>query len=640
MIKFFMHCFDVLFPINLGPLTYICPESLTDVVQPGLVVQAPLRNKLSRGIILDKNISPPAGPLKELQIIAGEPTVLSKSMLRLLRWLSDYYIAPEGLVLKQTLPREVLIKTKHRKGQKEIPQPAAIDFLDIGSEDVLDITTAITSNKYRGFLLHAPSLLYEYSMVLRLLSSARNIIVILPDVSQANLLYNAVKDLHADRLCLLHGELSRGKRSEYIEGILSGRYDIVIGTRAALFAPLRKVSLVMVLNEHSQSYKIEEGIRYNIRDVAVMRAFIEKATILLSSISPSIDSYFNAMTNKYGMLKPSSDIRRPAIRIANMRFEKKIKPDLSQTVFDAAKKHINKNDKVMFVINRRGYSSLLLCHECGYIEKCPTCDIPMVLYKNENALKCHYCNKTHAIPEKCSRCKGHKFELLGSGTERVQEHIEELFGIATMRFDSDNVKKKSEKEDLSRLISGDFSKILIGTKLMTRRITATDYFSMAAVLNVDSSLNLPDFRAIEKAYQELSTIIDLVEPRGEILIQTRFPNTPLFRHLQQNDYASFAKEELSLRKHLNYPPYAKLLNISFNGSPGIAEKIIKTVRESEPEIEILGPAIGRNRKGLEEFSIILKSVDRKALNTAAKKVLKTFDQSKKIQIRIDVDPAR
>lgn len=639
MIKSFMHCFDVLFPINLGPLTYICPESLAEIAQPGLIIQAPLKNKLTRGIILNKNISPPTGPLKELQIISGEPAIIGKSILKLIRWMSDYYIAPEGLVLKQTLPREVFTKTRSRKGKEKTSHNNNLDFLDITTEDILDITAAINTNKYTGFLLHAPSLLYEYSMIFRLLSTVRNIIVLLPDITQANLLYTAFKELCGERLCLLHGEISRGKRSEYIESILSGRCDIVIGTRAALFAPLKKVSLILVMNEHSQSYKIEEGIRYNIRDVAVMRGFIEKATVLLSSISPSIDSYFNAMTNKYKIVKPSLDIKRPAIRIANMRFEKKIKPDFSKTVYDAAKKHIKKNNKVMFVINRRGYSSTLLCHECGHIEKCRACDIPMVLYKNDNTLKCHYCSKTQPIPEKCSRCKSHKFDLLGSGTQRVQEHIEELFEMPTMRFDSDNVKKKSEKEELSRLISGDFSKILIGTKMMTRRITVTDKYSMAAVLNVDSSLNLPDFRAMEKAYQELSSIIDLIEPEGEVLIQTRFADTPLFRHLRYNNYASFAKEELTMRKSLNYPPYAKLLNIIFSGSPELSEKIRKTIRDADPNIEILGPTINRNKKGIEEFTIILKSVDRKALNNAARKVLKTFDQPQKFQIKIDVDPA-
>lgn len=639
MIKFFMCCYDVLFPINLGPLTYVCPESLAETVQPGLVIQAPLKNTLTRGIILDRNLSPPAGPLKEIEAIPGEPAVLSKSLLRLLRWMSDYYIAPEGLVLKQTLPAELFTRTQPRKGKKELFCREGIAFMDIAQKDVPDITAAVQSNKYTGLLLHAPSVLYEYSMVFNLLSAVKNVIVLLPDIGQSNLLYNALREEYRERSCLLHGEMSRGKRSEGIEGILSGRCDIVIGTRAALFAPMKKVSLIIVLNEHSQSYKTEEGVRYNMRDVAVMRGFIEKATVLLSSISPSIDSYFNAITNKYRMLKPSINIKRPVIRIADMQFEKKIRPGFSKTVYDAALKHVRKNDRVMFVINRRGYSSLLLCKECAHIVKCRECDIPMVFHKNDNTLKCHYCNKSRSVPERCPRCKGHNFELLGSGTQRVQEYIEELFGKATMRFDSDNVKKKSEKEDLDRLISGDFSRILIGTKIMTRRISVTDKFSMAAVLDIDSSLNLPDFRAMEKAYQELSSIIDLVGPGGEVLIQTRFSSTPLFNHLRRNDYASFAKEELQMRKDLSYPPYAKMLKITFIGPPEVSEKIIKTARSSEPEIEILGPTTDRDRKGTENFSIILKSADRKTLNNAARKVLKTFDRSRKIQIRIDVDPA-
>jgi primosomal protein N' (replication factor Y) len=639
MIKSFMHCFDVLFPINLGPLTYICPESLVEKIQPGLIIQAPLKNKLTKGIVIDRNSRPPAAPLKELQVLPGDPAIIGKSLLTLIMWIADYYIAAEGLVLKQTLPGELFTKTQLRKGRKETEYNSKLCFPEIKKEDCRDIFASINANKYKGFLLHAPSLMYEYSMVLGLLKEVKNVIVLLPDIVQANLLYTASKDLYGERVSLLHGELSRGRRSAYIEGILSGRYDIVIGTRSALFAPLRKVSLIIVLNEHSPSYKIEEGIRCNIRDVAVMRGFIEKTVVLLSSISPSVDSYFNAMTNKYRLLMPSRDIQRPAIRIADMRFEKKIKPDFSKTVYNAAQKHIKKNNKVMFIMNRRGYSSALLCQECGHIEKCRTCEIPMVLYKDDSILKCHYCSATQHIPEKCSRCNSHNFELMGSGTQRIQEHIEELFGIATMRFDSDNVKKISEKREFSRLISGDFSRVIIGTKMITRHLTANDNYSMAAVLNADSSLNLPDFRAMEKAYQELSSVIDLVEPNGEVLIQTRFPQSPLFKYLRSNDYASFAKEELPLRKSLNYPPYTKLLNITFSGSLETAEKIRNIIHSFDPKIEMLGPTVNKNRKGLEELSIILKSADRKTLNTAARKVKKTFEHSKKVQIRIDVDPA-
>lgn len=634
-----MQCFDVLFPINLGPLTYICPESQAEFLQPGMVIEAPLKNKLTRGIVLNKNTSPPPGPLKELQIISGGPVIVGKAMLKLIRWMSDYYMAPEGLVLKQTLPREIFIKTRAGKNTKEVDEKISIDFLEVKEEDMLDVKEAIGAHRYAGLLLHAPSLLYEYSMLFRLLGTVRNVIVLLPDIYQANLLYSAFKELCGERICLLHGEISRGRRSEYIEGLLSGRCDIVIGTRSALFAPMKKISLIMVLNEHSRSYKIEEGIRYNIRDVAVMRGFIEKAAVLLSSISPSIDSYFNAMTDKYRLVKPHLDIKRPLIRIVDMRFEKKIRPDLSKTVYDAAKKHIKKNNKVMFVINRRGYSSVLFCHECGHIEKCRSCDVPLVIYKNDNILKCHYCSRTRPVSDKCGRCGSHNFELLGSGTQRVQEHIEELFEIPTMRFDSDNVRKKSEKDELTRLIAGHFSKVLIGTKMMTGRITVTDKYSMAAVLNGDLSLNLPDFRAMEKSYQDLSSIIDMAEPDGEVLIQTRFPDSALFRHLRYNDYASFAKEELSTRRGLNYPPYAKFLNIIFSGPPERSEKISKIIRDADPNIELLGPIISRNKKGIEEFSIIIKSADRKTLNNAARMVIKSFDNSRKLQIKIDVDPA-
>jgi len=264
MIKSLMHCFDVLFPINLGPLTYICPESLLEKVQPGMIIQAPLRNKLTKGIVIGRNAAPPDAPLKELQVCPGEPAVIGKSLLKLISWMADYYIAAEGLVLKQTLPGELFTKTQARKGRKEAGCSDRFGGLHIGQKDCLDIIAAVSSNMYKGFLLHAPSLLYEQSLVLELLKTVKNVIVLVPDIAQANLLYSASEDL-GERVSLLHGEISRGRRSEYVDGLLSGRHDIVIGTRAALFAPLKKVSLIIVLNEHSRSYKIEEGIRCNLR---------------------------------------------------------------------------------------------------------------------------------------------------------------------------------------------------------------------------------------------------------------------------------------------------------------------------------------------------------------------------------------
>ncbi len=639
MLEFFMSYFDVLYPINLGPLTYKCPEELEAIAQPGMIVSAPLKNKLTKGVIINRNISPPDEKIKEFSKIHGDSPVLSKSLLKLLQWISEYYITPEGLVLKQTVPKEVFIKTKTGKAKKTLPHDKHIEFPDIPEREFSSIKASISSGKYNAFLLHAPSLLYEYSIALRLLDKTRNIIVLLPEIFQANMLYNAFKESFDERLCLLHGEISKGRRSEYIEGIISGKYDIVIGTRSALFAPLKNVSLIIVLNEHSSSYKLEEGIRYNIRDVAVMRGFIEKATVLLSSITPSIDSYYNSFSDKYKLIKPSSSLTRPKIRIIDMRFEKTVKPNFSKTVYEDSKHHIKKGEKLMFVINRRGYSTLLLCRECGNAEKCPECGIPLVLHKNESTIRCHYCGKAYDIPERCGRCKSYSLELLGSGTQKVQEDIEALFGVETLRFDSDQASKKTDIEKLLSNISCDSSKVIVGTKMMTKRIGLAERFSMAAVLNIDNSLNLPDFRASEKVYRELSSIIGLVDSDGKILIQTRMPQNSIFKYLKSDRYSSFVKEELSIRKELNYPPFSKLINIIFTGNLDLSDRIIKTVHKLDQDIEVLGPIVHRDKKGRNEFSILLKSADRRKLNTAARAVLDRFRDSKETDIRIDVDPA-
>ena len=196
-----------------------------------------------------------------------------------------------------------------------------------------------------------------------------------------------------------------------------------------------------------------------------MRGFIEKAPVVLSSITPSSDSYYNSLTNKYHLLRPESQIKQPFIKIVNMSFEKKIKPYISKTVYEASKKFIKQDKKVVFVVNRRGHSSMLLCRACEHIEKCKTCNIPLVHHKNSNDLICHYCGKQTKIPDKCPRCGGFELEMLGAGTEKIQEEIEELFSIKTLRLDSDTAKKGSASDKLLHEISSGSAKVIIGTKL-------------------------------------------------------------------------------------------------------------------------------------------------------------------------------
>ena len=638
MVEFSMLYCDILFPVNLGPLTYRCPEELKDKVEPGMVVSAPLKNKLTKGIIVSKNVPSPGGHVKEFLQIHGDSPVLSRNMVKLLRWMSDYYVAPEGLVLKQTIPKEIFLKVKARKPEKNRHSGTPVGSVDIGQEYIAPLRESLSKNVYRTFLVHSPSLGYEYSLVSEMINpDAKNVLVILPEVSQADILYSEIEGTFRERVCVLHGAVSRGRRSEYLEGIASGRHDIVVGTGLALFAPLRNVSLIMVLREDSVAYKREEGVRYHIRDVAVMRGFMERSTVVLSSTAPSVDSYFNALSGKYILIKPDRS-KRPDIRIVDTKYGTKASAHISKTVHEVSRRRLREGKKIMFVINRRGYSTLLLCRECGHTEDCGVCNIPLVMHKNEGVLKCHYCGAVRSIPDRCGRCRSVNLELLGSGTQRIQEEIEGLFGIKTLRFDSDNVRRSADMDELVRNISGSSSRVIIGTKMMTKRLGPEEKFSMAAVLNIDTSLNFPDFRASEKAYGELSSIVGLIDPEGDVLIQTRFPQNPLFRYLRNDEYISFIREELSIRKAVLYPPYAKLLTIRFPGDSGLGDAIIRIVRGLNLGVQILGPTKIKNRKGVDEFSILLKSTDRRSLKTAAKEVLSRYGSRKGQNIIVDIDP--
>ena len=643
VIEFRMDVFDIIFPVNIGPLSYRCPEALSGMVRPGMVVSAPLKNRTTKGIVAGKSVTMP-GYIKDIRQIHGDAPVFSRTLLALLKWMSEYYMAEQGLVLKNMLPKEALAPVKQRK---------TAAFFDADSEgrrdDVQDISVAgdsaadalrksVESKKYRTFLLHGPSLSYEYSFLTTVVERTANVIVLVPEVTMAGDLYRLLHMRFGERVCLFHSELSRGRRADSIERILSGRSDIVIGTRSAVFAPLKTVSLIAVLEEHGSSYKQESMPCYNARDVAVMRGYLEKATVLLSSVCPSIDSFSNAKSGKYTLLGQGNGRKKPKVRIIDMRYGKLLRPYLSKAVVDASARHIRNEKRILFVINRRGYATCLQCVDCSHVEECPACKIPLVFHKQDMSMKCHYCGYAlSTIPERCPKCKSYHLQLHGAGTQRIQEDLEKLTGLQTMRFDSDKAKKQSEVKRLLGSSLMDENRILIGTKLMAKRLGGGG-FSMAAVLNTDLLLNLPDFRAAEKAYQEIASVIDKVEPDGEIFIQTRMPQNYLYTCLKNDDYASFFKEELQRRQALNYPPYARLLLMRFLGKRDMSKKLSEIIQGMKQDLEILGPYSSKNRKGDSEVRLLLRSPARGRLQSTAKSIMEAFKGSKDVNIRIDVDP--
>jgi len=636
-----MEFIDVIFPLNLGPLTYKCPVHLIDKAHPGMLVSAPLKNQTAKGIILSKSSPSTRYTLPAVRYISeihGESPLLEPPLLKLLDWMADYYLANKGLVLKNILPKEAFKKVRSRGTCKpEKIKEKAFDPLDIDENTLCRIKESSSKKEYKTFLLHAPTSLYEVSFLIKILQLHKNAIILLPEITYINHIAPFIREeIAGERLCIIHSGLSKGQRSDAIEKILSGECSVVLGTRTAIFAPLKKVSLIAVMQEHSSSYKTEDGLRYNARDSAVMRGYLEKATVVLSSICPSIESIYNVKRNKYVLLMPDTVIRRPMIKVVNMHHEKQSSPDLSRIVIDATTSSIKKNERIMFVINRKGYS-MLICKECNYTETCDKCNIPLIFHKDDKSLRCHYCGFRSSPPDKCKRCGSFDVELIGTGIQRTEENIKKLFNINPVRLDSDSIKKKARPDDLSEIIKG--GKIILGTKLLTKRLYVQE-FGMAAVLNVDIYLNQPDFRSAEKTYQEMSSIADKIKPDGRLFIQTRIPQNYFFKFIKNYDYPAFCEEELSRRKAISYPPFSRLAIITFRGRGYDDDKVRTTIKRlltDNEDLEVLGPS-SSIKKGQIEYNLLLKTTLKNKLHSFAKEILRLFGGYKNLKVSIAIDP--
>ncbi len=637
-----MNFFSVVFPQNIQPLLYNCREDVFTLIKPGMLVTAPVKNSSKKGIVTEIVNTQPSDNIKYIEQIHGYEPLFSKNMLKLLKWMSEYYMANQGTILKNILPKEFFELSSSSRKSKNKSNISELEFhKKLTESDINPIVNSffksLKKETYQSYLLHVHSKDIEYSFSLKIAENFRNIIILCPEISIAEILYPLFKKAFGERVCQYHSGLSKIQKILSIEKILSGKCDIVIGTRHAAFTPLKKVSLIAVLHEHSSSYKLEKIPFYNVRDVAVMRGYYEKSVVLLSSISPSIESLHNCISGKYKLIKPDININRPKIKIVDTRFSHLIKPGISKLVIESALNSINMGNKVMFVINKKGYASIMHCNDCGYIQKCINCGTPLTVDKKIHALKCRYCNYSLSpLPELCCRCNGFNLQLLGTGTQRIQEDLESATGFKTMRIDSDIVAGKKVLKSLLNSISNDDVRLIVGTKLMTNKIITLDEFTKAIILNADAFLNFPDFRASEKAYQEFVSIADKISSDGEVLIQTQMPQNYLYKHLKKYDYISFVKEELKRRKELNYPPFSKLILIKFKPGNNILDRIEDIIKNTNKNIQILGPFKSTVKDN--DFSLLLKSSDRKSLHETANIFLEAFKKDKKNKLLINVDP--
>ena len=490
------------------------------------------------------------------------------------------------------------------------------------------------------------------------LERGKTAIVLVPEISltlQTVERFKSRFDEMHDVVAVLHSHLSEGERHDEWHKIHSGRARIVIGARSAVFAPLKDLGLIIVDEEHETTYKQEEAPRYHARDVAVVRAKIEKCAVVLGSATPSLESYHNATTGKYGLLTLTQrvdDQQMPLMRIIDLRQERrkeKIAPILSEKLSQAIAARLEKREQTILFLNRRGFSTSLLCSNCGEARNCPNCSVALTFHRHMARLSCHLCGHTAAVPKKCPACAKDALIYAGFGTEKVESTVSHFFPRANVRrMDADSMtRKEAYRETLRNFRTGKID-ILVGTQMIAKGLHFPNV-TLVGIINADLALHLPDFRAGERTFQLLTQVAGRAgrgETAGEVFVQTYTPFSPSIQFARHHDFAGYFQQELEFRERCDFPPFKHAILITVRSEHEgraklSAETLVRRLKESLGSEFILGdatPAPLEKLQGQFRFHILLRGEAVMRLSRLVRETLDKLPMPEDVLATVDVDP--
>jgi primosomal protein N' (replication factor Y) len=568
-------------------------------------------------------------------------------------------LAKRGLVAirsetdeRDPFPRAVLnAVTPAVSRQLTDEQAAAFDQLAALADD----------REFRVALLHGVTGSGKTELYLRLADricrSGRQALVLVPEIALTPSVAALFRAAFGNRVAIQHSALSDGERHDQWQRIRSGRVDLVIGTRSAVFAPLERLGLIIVDEEHDSSYKQEETPRYHGRDVAIVRASRERALVVLGSATPSMESYQHAQSGKYARATLERRVLdRPlaSVRLVNMREEYAAEgPDvvISRGLAAAVEDRLSRREQALVLLNRRGYATAVFCRQCGDTFECPNCSISLTVHSARNGwrARCHYCNYSMTVPRSCRKCAAPYLEHAGFGTEKVEQHLRDRFPDARIgRIDRDSVRRRGALASLlTRFAAADLD-VLVGTQMIAK---GHDFpgVTLVGVISADVGLGLADFRAAERTFQLLTQVAGRAgrgERPGEAIVQTLYPEHYSIQLACRQDYPAFFEREITYRRGMRYPPLVALVNSivrgrSFDEAMHAAADIIRGLEPAAAAggFSILGPApapLSRLR-GEHRVQFFMKGNRRAEMRTALKAVLADMPDVRR-RVTIDVDP--
>ena len=723
-------------------LDYSLPEEFRGRVAVGSRVIVLVRNRRALGTVLELLEHSDVPGIRPIQGVVEPEASASPALMKLGRWMADYYCAPLPSVMRSILPPTVRgesipgrkirfaelirhpedaeLESLAKKAPKQAsllgilmksPEPLPVpDLLGEGgassgslkalveagwitiseqragsplgsgekilpgkipdlNPDQKRVVDAVLDSLGQGhakpFLLHGVTGSGKTEVYLRILArvleAGRGAIVLVPEISLTPQTVERFRSRfdHAGGggvgVAVLHSHLTEAERREEWLRLQRGEARIAIGARSAVFAPVPDLGLIIVDEEHENTYKQEETPRYHARDVAVMRAALEECPVLLGSATPSVESYRNAVAGKYRLLempRRADGQVMPLIRVVDLRLQgKQAKVDggLSAPLRMAIKKRLELDQQTILFLNRRGFATSMLCEPCGHVCRCPNCSLAMTFHRAAECLACHLCGHSTVPPSRCPECGDAGIRHSGIGTQRVEEAIRQAFPSARVaRMDADTMTRRGSYEEVLGRFRARQIDILVGTQMIAKGLDFPNV-TLVGIINADIGLHSPDFRAGERTFQLLTQVAGRAgrgETEGEVIVQTFSPGSPALQHARHHDFAGFYEQEIVFREAFRHPPFSRMLlvrvrSVSQDKASAAATRVssvLKKLAPSSVEVSEAAPAPLEKSHGQYRYHVTMKSSSGARLGRLIRELSSALRLPEEVIMTLDVDP--
>lgn len=526
-----------------------------------------------------------------------------------------------------------------------------------------EIEISINENRYEQFLLYGVTGSGKTEVYMQLIEKAieqdKSAILLVPEISLTpQMIDRFIGRFGKEALAVLHSKLSIGERHDEWEKIKEGKAKIVIGARSAIFAPLENLGIIIIDEEHDSSYKSEASPRYDAKEIANKIAQNQNIPVVLGSATPDINTFYKTEQGDISLLKltkRANDSNLPEVKVVDLKMELATgnKSMLSQDLYQLMQENLKNKRQTILFLNRRGYSTFIMCRECGYTVKCPNCNISLTYHSFENKLKCHYCGYEEKVVKTCPECKSDKIRYFGTGTQKLEQEINKIFPTAsTIRMDVDTVNKKNSHEEILNKFKNENIDILIGTQMVVKGHHFPNV-TLVGVIAADGSLNIDDYRANERTFQILTQVAGRAgreNLQGNVIVQTYNPDHFAIEFAKEQNYDVFYNTEIGLRKQLNYPPFCDIIVVGFTGEDENEIKKVGTYMQQilksnleKYDINVFMPMPAPIDKIQNKYRwrIIAKGIVNNDVNIIINKCLKNvYDMNniKKTKIMVDINP--